>query len=74
MSHPQIRNKGRTANVKLHTMEIAPYIKVRSIIVSIFIHVPAVMDLSQKKAIGVHCSRVAKNIMRLVKKVRPIAM
>lgn len=74
MFNPQIKKKGRMAKVKSQMTEIALYVKVRPMMMSIFTQVPLLMDLSQKKAIGVHCRRVARKKMSPVRTVRPIAV
>jgi len=73
MFKPQIRKKGRIANVKSLMTEIALYRNVRPMMTSTLMQVPSGLFLSQKKLIGWHWKRVTKKKTRPHSTVRPIA-
>jgi hypothetical protein len=70
----QIRKKGKMANVKSLTTEMALYKNVRPMITSTLMHIPPSIFLFQKKLMGVHwnsylasvlaCNRNRRGVLR----------
>jgi hypothetical protein len=73
MFKPQMRKKGRMANVKSLMTEITLYRNVRPMMMSTSMQVPPSMLLFQKKLIGWHWKRVTKKKTSPQRTVRPIA-
>ena len=73
MFKPQMRKKGRMANVKSLMTEIALYRNVRPMMTFTSMQVPSSILLFQKKLTGWHWKMVTKKKMSPQRTVRPMA-